>query len=184
VTVVTVKIGSGHEPLRAWPIDNSRARAADLLSRTEGGNAMNELPRIGLPTWREEAISRLVNVYDDPETADGQPIIKLKRGAGDSVRLNALLDLLSELYPEAAGLVRSSKASPKNRLTAVLGRLNEISLEGREFVAINATSYDWRDVDDEDQEEDNMSWASKSNWSWGSSPARRRIASKRSSPSA
>jgi hypothetical protein len=115
---------------------------------------MTELPAIGIPTWRQDAISRLVNVYDDPDMANGDPIIKLKRGAGDVEHLNALLDLLSELYPEAAALVRSSKATPKNRLTAVLGRLNEISAEGREFVALNATSYDWRDkAEDDDLEE-------------------------------
>jgi hypothetical protein len=113
---------------------------------------MTELPRIGLPTWREEAISRVVAIYDDPEMADGDPIVRVKRGAGDTERLNALLDLLSELYPEAAGLVRSSKASPKNRLTAVLGRLNEISLEGRQFVATSSTTYDWTDAEDDLEE--------------------------------
>jgi hypothetical protein len=108
---------------------------------------MSELARISLPTWREDAIARVVGMYD-AEDADGEPIVKVKRTATDIERFGALIELLDELYPEASMLVRSSKASPKTRLTVVLGRLDEISLEGRRFAEIKPGQYDWTDADD------------------------------------
>ena len=108
--------------------------------------AEQQLPKIGLPTWREDAIYRVVGMYDDMGESD-EALVKVKRNATDIERFSALIELLDEVYPEAASLVRSSKASPKTRLEVVIGRLNEVSLEGREFAAINATTYDWRDVE-------------------------------------
>jgi hypothetical protein len=113
---------------------------------------MSDLPTIGLATWRADAISRVVSVYDDPDMADGEAMIKVKRGAGDIERFNALIELCDELYPEAAALIRSSKASPKNRLALVLGRLAEVCQEGRTFKATSATTYDFVDAEDDLEE--------------------------------
>jgi hypothetical protein len=113
---------------------------------------MNELPRIGLPSWREDAITRVISMYD-AEDVDGEPLVKVKRTATDAERYSELLELLSEVFPEAAGLVRSSKAAPKSKLSIIMARLNEYSLDGREFAAISSTAYDWRDKQDDLEEQ-------------------------------
>jgi hypothetical protein len=105
-----------------------------------------QLAKIGLPTWREDAIHSVVSMYDD-DGETGEALVKVKRNATDSERYNELVELLSEIYPEAAALVRSSKASPKTKVSICIGRLTEVSREGREFAAITATTYDFRDVE-------------------------------------
>jgi|SRR5215211_4676283 hypothetical protein len=112
---------------------------------------MNGLEPIGLPTWRQDAIARVIGVYDS-EDVNNEPLIRVKRNATDVERYNELLELLSEVFPEAAGLVRSSKAAPKTKLSIIMARLNEVSLDGREFAAISSTAYDWRDRQDDLEE--------------------------------
>jgi hypothetical protein len=105
-----------------------------------------QLARISLPSWREDAVSRCIAMYD-VEDADGA-LVKVKRGASDQERYAAVLELLEETYSEAAALLHSSKAAAKTKLAVAIGRLNEVSLDGREFAATSPTTYDWRPTSD------------------------------------
>ncbi len=102
---------------------------------------------IQLAAWRRAAIRRTVEVYDghwqDPENTDG--VVVVKSGASDVDRAAALLQLVEEVFPEAAERIRArSKVAAKVVIAVVMVRLSEIALRDREFLAISRTEYAWR----------------------------------------
>ncbi|HEX8863748.1 MAG TPA: hypothetical protein VGC06_32535 [Actinomycetes bacterium] len=110
-------------------------------------NEATQIDPIGLPAWRRAAIRRCVEIYDghamDPETIDG--IVVVDHRASEADRAAALLELVEEIYPEAAARIRSHrKVGAKVLSTVCMVRLSEIALPGREFVPISNKEYAWR----------------------------------------
>ena len=100
-----------------------------------------------LPAWRKAAIRRCVETYDgnrfDPENTDGIVIVDYR--ASETERAAALLELLEEIFPEAAHRIRARGKVAAKVVTAVcMVRLNEIALQGRQFVPISNKAYAWR----------------------------------------
>jgi hypothetical protein len=97
---------------------------------------------ISTPQWRQDAIDRVVSMYWDPE--DTEPLIRVKRNASVAERAEELLDLLSEIWPEAAGPIRArSRIAPTTKLAVCLQRLSEIAPAGLEFREVSITGYDF-----------------------------------------
>lgn len=110
-------------------------------------NEATQIDPIDLPAWRKAAIRRCVEIYDghslDPENNDGVVVVDYRASEAD--RAAALLELVEEIYPEAAARIRSHrKVGAKILTTVCLVRLSEIALPGREFVPISNKEYAWR----------------------------------------
>ena len=109
----------------------------------EGGNAMAELGNetINVPAWRQAALDRCVSMYWNDE--DPEPLIRVKRAASVAERADELLDLLSEIWPEAAVPIRARRVAPTTKLAVCKQRLSEIAPPGLEFREVSATGYDF-----------------------------------------